>query len=329
MEEIILKSLEDLNMYDPPLMGIFEYNKTYTAYSLKVLAGIEVDDMEDMFVKVENFLAPVKNGRSMRMDARINLRGNIRADIEIQKFRNKDELERALYYLGGLLVDFSKGIENIPQTKSIVVFICDFDSFKGTPYEGVTRMRYTLKSEDDSDRFNTSGGEPYPFEGVNVLIYNGKKVWSEEPPRSDEEEAVKVYLEDMQKADPREMKSSVAANAVSEYKGDPKIMDKTKKWVEETFKERMEELNEDHRKKMNAQKEEYENKLSTQKDEYEDKLNLQKDAYEDKLNLQKDEYEEKIDAMISNLISIGMDDENISEIAKVSVERVAELRKKK
>ena len=85
MEEIFLKSLEDMNMYDPPLMGIFEYNKTYTAYSLKVLAGIEVDDMEEMFVKVENFLAPVKNGRSMRMDARINLRGNIRADIEIQK----------------------------------------------------------------------------------------------------------------------------------------------------------------------------------------------------------------------------------------------------
>ena len=80
----------------------------------------------------------------------------------------------------------------------------------------------------------------------------------------------------------------------------------------------MEELNEAHRKEMNAQKEEYENKLRTQKDEYENKLNLQKD-----------EYEEKIDAMISNLISIGMDDESISEIAKVSVERVAELRKKK
>lgn len=134
-----------------------------------------------------------------------------------------------------------------------------------------------------------------------------KKVWSEENPRSDEEEAVKVYLEDMQKTDPRDMKSSVAANAVSEYKGDPKIMDKTKKWVEETFKERMEELNEAHRKEMNAQKEEYENKLSAQKDEF----------------------EEKIDAMICNLISIGMNDDSISEIVKVSAERVAELRKKK
>ena len=53
MEEIILKSLEDMNMYDPPLMGIFEYNKTYTAYSLKVLAGIEVDDNLINIIKKE------------------------------------------------------------------------------------------------------------------------------------------------------------------------------------------------------------------------------------------------------------------------------------
>ena len=48
----------------------------------------------------------------MRMDARINLRGNTRADIEIQKFRNKDQLSRALFYLGGLLVDIRKDCRN-------------------------------------------------------------------------------------------------------------------------------------------------------------------------------------------------------------------------
>ena len=31
MEENILKYTNDMNMYDPPLMGIFEYNKKYTA----------------------------------------------------------------------------------------------------------------------------------------------------------------------------------------------------------------------------------------------------------------------------------------------------------
>ena len=31
--------INDMNMYDPPLMRIFEHNKKYTAYSLKVLVG--------------------------------------------------------------------------------------------------------------------------------------------------------------------------------------------------------------------------------------------------------------------------------------------------
>ena len=44
-----------MNMYDPPLMGIFEYNKKYTAYSLKVLVGLDVEEPAKMRVKVENF----------------------------------------------------------------------------------------------------------------------------------------------------------------------------------------------------------------------------------------------------------------------------------
>lgn len=172
-----------MNMYDPPLMGIFEYNKKYTAYSLKVLVGLDVEEPAKMRVKVENFLTPNKNGRDMRMDARINLRGNTRADIEIQKFRNKDELSRALFYLGGLLVDYKKGLKKLPKTMSIVVFICNFYPFLGTPYEGMTRMRYTLRSED------------------------GAKKWNNDKPKSIEEENVRIYLEDMQKKDPRDMKS--------------------------------------------------------------------------------------------------------------------------
>ena len=184
MEENILKDINDMNMYDPPLMGIFEYNKKYTAYSLKVLVGLDVEEPAKMRVKVENFLTPNKNGRAMRMDARINLRGNTRSDIEIQKFINKDELSRALFYLGGLLVDYKKGLKKLPKTMSIVVFICNFYPFLGTPYEGMTRMRYTLRSEDDADKFHTVGDAPYPFEGVNVLIHNGSKKWNNDEPKS-------------------------------------------------------------------------------------------------------------------------------------------------
>ncbi len=285
-----LKGIEGMNMYDPPLMGIFDYNKKFTAYSLKVLARIDVDDLNSMQVIVEDFLAPVKDGRAMRMDVRINLIGNTRTDIEIQKINNKDELARALYYLGGLLVDYSKGLEVIPQTKCIVVFICNFDPFEGTPYEGMTRMRYTLRSEDDSKKFHTKGGEPYPFDAVNVLIYNGAKKWDEDNPLSEEEEAVRIYLEDMQKVDPKDMKSSIASNAVTEYKGDPVIMDKAKQWVRATYHDEIEE----EKRKL---QEEYETKLTN-----------------------------KTEEVVKKLIAHGEDDEYINDVTGMSIEMVLEIR---
>ena len=54
------------------------------------------------------------------------------------------------------------------------------------------------------------------------------------------------------------MKSKIASDAVNEYKGDPYIMDKTRKWAEETYKYQLKEeknrWNESQKKKMNAQK---------------------------------------------------------------------------
>ena len=39
------------------------------------------------------------------------------------------------------------------------------------------------------------------------------------------------------------MKSKIASDAVNEYKGDPYIMDKTRKWAEETYKDQLKEEN--------------------------------------------------------------------------------------
>ena len=50
------------------------------------------------------------------------------------------------------------------------------------------------------------------------MIYNGTKKWNNDKPKSIEEENVKIYLEDMQKKDPRDMKSKIASDAVNEYK---------------------------------------------------------------------------------------------------------------
>ena len=72
------------------------------------------------------------------------------------------------------------------------------------------------------------------------------------------------------------MKSKIASDVVNEYKGDPYIMDKTRKWAEETYKDQLKEeknkWNEVQKKKMGAQKKKYEGKLTSQKQQYEEKI---------------------------------------------------------
>ena len=167
------RSIDDLDLFDLPMVGIFK-DKRYTAYTLSTLAGIEVENLDEMDVAVEDFLQNTEEGkRDMRMDARINIRkGEERANIEIQRVKKEDEAARALNYSGGLITDFPKGLKKIPETKSTVIFICNFDPFENTPYSGMTRMRYTLRSDDDEMRFHTLSGIPYPFYGLTIIIYN-------------------------------------------------------------------------------------------------------------------------------------------------------------
>ena len=108
------RSIDDLDLFDLPMVGIFK-DKRFAAYTLSTLAGIEVDDLDEMDVAVEDFLSNAEEGRrDMRMDARINIRkGEERANIEIQRVKKEDEVARALNYAGGLITDFPKGLLEI------------------------------------------------------------------------------------------------------------------------------------------------------------------------------------------------------------------------
>ena len=164
------RSIDDSDLFDLPMVGIFK-DKRYTAYTLSTLAGIEVENLDEMDVAVEDFLQNTEEGkRDMRMDARINIRkGGERANIEIQRVKKEDEAARALNYSGRLITDFPKGLKKIPETKSTVIFICNFDPFENTPNSGMTRMRYTLRSDDDEMKFHTLSGMPYPFDGLTIM----------------------------------------------------------------------------------------------------------------------------------------------------------------
>ena len=299
------RSIDDLDLFDLPMVGIFK-DKRYTAYTLSTLAGIEVENLDEMDVAVEDFLQNTEEGkRDMRMDARINIRkGEERANIEIQRVKKEDEAARALNYSGGLITDFPKGLKKIPETKSTVIFICNFDPFENTPYSGMTRMRYTLRSDDDEMRFHTLSGMPYPFDGLTIIIYNGAQDWKKNPPKSEEEAKIKVYLEDMKNTDPGKMTSDIARTACRNYKEDPKVVDEVKDWIIYKYGEQMkEEVAAEVAEKEKALRKEYEERLE---EKLKERLKDQKKESEDALRKQQFQ-------IAKNLLSLSS--MTISEIA--------------
>ena len=311
------RSIDDLDLFDLPMVGIFK-DKRYTAYTLSTLAGIEVENLDEMDVAVEDFLQNIEEGkRDMRMDARINIRkGEERANIEIQRVKKEDEAARALNYSGGLITDFPKGLKKIPETKSTVIFICNFDPFENTPYSGMTRLRYTLRSDDDEMRFHTLSGMPYPFDGLTIIIYNGAQDWKKNPPKSEEEAKIKVYLEDMKNTDPGKMTSDIARTACRNYKEDPKVVDEVKDWIIYKYGEQMKEevaekVAAEVAEKEKALRKEYEEKL-------EEKLKDQKKESEDALRKQQVQ-------IAKNLLSLSS--MTISEIAVATKLEESEVKK--
>ena len=137
--------------------------------------------------------------------------------------------------------NFPKGLKKIPETKNTVIFICNFDPFEGTPYAGETRMRYMLRSVDDETKFHTLNDRPYPFDGLTIIIYNGAQDWEKNPPKSEEEARIKVYLEDMKNTDPSKMTSDIARTACRNYNEDPKAVDDVKDWIIYKYGKQMKE----------------------------------------------------------------------------------------
>ncbi|MDD7161604.1 MAG: hypothetical protein SPF69_08065, partial [Candidatus Ornithospirochaeta sp.] len=306
------------------------------------LAGIEVDDLDEMDVSVEDFLFNTEKGkRDMRMDARVNIRkGEERANIEIQRVKKEDEAARALNYAGGLITDFPKGLKRIPQTRSTVIFICNYDPFEGTQYSGQTRMRFTLRSNDDETKIHTLHDKPYPFDGLTIIIYNGAQDWEKNPPKSEEEARIKVYLEDMKNTDPGKMTSDIARTACRNYKEDPKAVDDVKDWIIYKYGKQMKEelaikekalaielekklekkIEKKYEKKLN---EELEKKLN---EELEKKLN---EEVEKKLGEQKKESEEAIERQRIQIAKklLSSSSLTISEIAAVTNLDESEVKK--
>ena len=215
-------------------------------------------------------------------------------------------------------------MKRIPETKNTVIFICNYDPFEGTQYSGQTRMRFTLRSNDDETKIHTLHDKPYPFDGLTIIIYNGAQDWEKNPPKSEEEARIKVYLEDMKNTDPDKMTSDIARTACRNYKEDPKAVDDVKDWIIYKYGKQMKEELAIKEKALAIELEKkLEKKLS---EELEKKIEKK---YEKKLGEQKKESEEAIERqriqIAKNLLSSSS--LTISEIARVTNLDESEVKK--
>ena len=138
-------------------------------------------------------------------------------------------------------------------------------------------MRYMLRSVDDETKFHTLNDRPYPFDGLTIIIYNGAQDWEKNPPKSEEEARIKVYLEDMKNTDPSKMTSDIARTACRNYKEDPKAVDDVKDWIIYKYGKQMkEELAEKEKALRIKLEKEYDEKLEEKQKESEATLRKQK-----------------------------------------------------
>ena len=118
------------------------------------------------------------------------------------------------------------------------------------------------------------------FDGLTLIFYNGVQDWEKNPPKSEEEEKIRVYLSDMKNTDPEKMTSEIAWKTCKVYKEDPRVMDNVAEWIRFKYGDQMDmeleaqkkKLEKVHKEELDAQKKEYEEKLHAQKLETAEKL---------------------------------------------------------
>lgn len=185
-------------------------------------------------------------------------------------------------------------------------------------------MRYTLRSDDDESKFHTLSGMTYPFDGLTIIIHNGNQDWSKNPPRSEEEDRIRVYLEDMQNANPNDMISEIAMKASKEYKEDPKIMSKTEEWIKYNFAEYFEEQAKGYKNKIQRIEEE-----KTKIEEEKTKIEEKNARLEDENARLKEENEKNLLNQSLQFAKNLIDNSSLtlSEIAKLTRLEESELKK--
>ena len=181
-----------------------------------------------MRIDVEEWMKKPAGKRGARLDALISFKSH-RINIEIQRLKRGDEIQRASFYMAKNISEVDEGERLIPMRRHISLWICAFDPFpeRALPYyifSTCHRMHDRIRGIDD--RFEIG-------DGVEYVSINGSCFW-DDGPHTEEEEALRDFVADMGKSDPDAIVSESARRVLSEYKEGGRMYDK----IELAFKER-------------------------------------------------------------------------------------------
>ena len=266
-------SIKKMTLFSNPMTVAYR-DKTYAAYSVETLLGVKVTEKmkEEMIVHTENILTRLDK-KDARLDALIEFPSK-KIHIEIQYARRKDEIERAAFYIGSILFDIGKGKDKIEPYNLTSIWICNFNPLKGKAPE---LPYYTFKFKYDKKEDVISYDESFELDvGITLIFINARYKWqqlSEKRALTKTEQAIKEYVEDMQKANVQNIVHKEASDVLSLYKEGGSMYNKLH---EEYMRLHGKELRQERKKYelIGEQKGEIKGKISTAKRMLQDNLDI-------------------------------------------------------
>ena len=227
--EINLKakaSIENMTLFSNPMTVAFR-NKEYAAYSIETLLGLKLSEnmKDEMIIHTEDLITRLGQ-RDARLDVLIKFPKK-KIHVEIQNIRNKDEVERAMFYMGSILFDVGKGQKKIKPYNFVSIWICAFnplgEDVPDLPYYTFEQM-YTKKED-----MHGIEGTFKLRDGVTLIFINAGFKWEKilnERELTNSEIALMEYLEDMKQSDVDKIMHKEASNVLSLYKEGGSMYDK-------------------------------------------------------------------------------------------------------
>ena len=194
----IEKVIQGLSLSSPECTPAF-LSKDFTAYTLEALSVLKVTEemKREMSITVEHDRRRADGRRNAEFDVLVQFKESM-IDVEIQRRRKGDEIDRSTFYMARMATELKKGLERIPHRRLISVWICEFNPFE---HLGMDLPYYAFESRYIKTEGIEGTEKAFPMgNGVRYVFINGAFDWEGLERRralTAEERTLKTYVMDM------------------------------------------------------------------------------------------------------------------------------------